>query len=1474
MDLEFHKLSHAQKRIVNIEKVYSDSSINNICGYALIEGEVNFSTLINSINIFIKENEALRILLFRREGEIFQTIMEYEPKNFEVFNFANEREMLSYFDNLAKIPFKSIFETELYSFGLFKLNNERSGYFVKLHHVISDGWSVNLLSNGIVDIYERLLQKNSSSTSNIKIKNRYLNYLKKETNYLNSKRFLKDKDFWSNSLNDFNPSIDNSQTLYETDAKRIEFILDSQMSSSIRTFIQSNGLNNSTFFISIIKLYYSLAFNNNKKIIGVPVFNRVDHELKETFGMLTSTVPILSKINENNSVINEMYEIQKALFKSYKHQKYPYNLIIKEFSSNNLNNLIDISVNVYNMDLKEEIDGKKIVNKPIFSGQQFYSKQVIVNKINENFVITVDYKSTDYNDFQIKTFVNLIKDLISKITFQPKKELTVKDLELKPLYKLESKQEDFDSNYSLLEIIEKNALLTPESIAIISENGNVSYDELASKVNAFANILLSRGIKQNSRVGLLMHNSTETIVSILAIMKIGAIFIPIDGNSPKERIRFIVKDAKVSLVIINDSKNGWLEMFTPIIHVNLMEINNSIYHKTESVSSKPDDIAYILYTSGSTGNPKGVLVHNKGLLNYIIWASKNYLNSPLDVFAFYSSISFDLTLTSIFAPLVSGSKVAIYSEETNKFILKKIIEDKTANIIKLTPSHLSLLLDMETSNSSLKTFIVGGEQLLTSLASDIYERFDHPNIYNEYGPTETVVGCMTFKFNPKTYVNNYAVPIGEPISNTTIHLLNENLEPTLPGEIGEIFVSGTGVSKGYLNLPEVTQKSFIKRNDKTLYKTGDLARFINGENLEYVGRKDNQVKINGHRIELDEISNNLLKHSNISEVALMQHPSQSIICAFIIGKNTLTNTEVSRYLSEKVPSYMIPRSIMLVDEIPLTHNGKVDKNKLLSLLEIDQFQINYQSENEISKILLSTVKEVLKLNEVTINDNFFLLGGDSIKAMQLTSKLRISGYLLDVRDVILTPLLYDLVHLIKINKKIPSNSSLQNGFIENSPMMDWFLSKEFKEKHYWNQSILIETMKSIELSEYKNAYNKLIKAHDSLRLNLDSQKMKMYFNNAFINGDPSEDGLIYFDYSGKSTEDNIEDIYSICNEIKSKMDVEKDLCFKILIFDFGEQKEKWILFTAHHLLVDGVSWRIILEDFERTLSDPDYNLISFKSDSIKEWNNKVNTVLQNKKSKKAETIDNTILKVEKESYVSTEMNNEKTSSKLDLRQTNSFLATTHLTANEVLLAAFVISLRDSTGKNDISFELETHGRDINGFDYDVSRTVGWFTNMFLAQFYLPKNTCYEKIIYSIKEQIRENYKNAFDNTLEYCMTNNITLANSPIRFNFLGDLDNTFDSKDFKISYRSLGRDKGLSNSLTTSIEFNLFVVNGLLNIEASYDSSKYDITSVLKFIEKFKEQINEIAEYSKMNQTLFTPSDFETVDISEEDLFELIDMN
>lgn len=551
------------------------------------------------------------------------------------------------------------------------------------------------------------------------------------------------------------------------------------------------------------------------------------------------------------------------------------------------------------------------------------------------------------------------------------------------------------------QLFEQQANLRPAEVAVSFQGHHLTYRELNGRANQLAHHLLRRGVKPDVLVGVCLDRCPDLIVALLAVWKAGGAYVPLDPTYPAERLSFMIGDAQPLLVLTQKARVPALGTGTD----RLICLDTEWSTVAQESSSNPpsmatsDDLAYVMYTSGSTGRPKGAMIAHRGLVNYLWWAIKTYPVEPGRPVPVHTSISFDLTVTSLYTTLLGGAKAELLPEDVGAQNLLAALQNGKRGLVKITPAHLELVgkqITPDQASGTASAFVIGGENLLAETLQLWRDHAPGTRLFNEYGPTETVVGCCVHEVQP-TDPRTGSVCIGRPIANTQLYVLDENMFPVAPGIAGELFIGGAGVGLGYLNRPDLTAERFVPDHfsgvsGARLYKSGDRARYRSDGTLEYLGRADDQVKIRGYRIELGEIEAVLAAAPGVQSCAVLareDEPGNKQLVGYVVARNNEVSSpgELQAFLEKNLPDYMVPTQFVLLDELPLTPNGKVDR-KALPVPAKANTGAGGPPRTETEKMVASIWTELLGVEGVGVEDDFFDLGGQSMTAVGLVARLR------------------------------------------------------------------------------------------------------------------------------------------------------------------------------------------------------------------------------------------------------------------------------------------------------------------------------------------------------------------------------------------------------------------------------------------------------------------------------------------------------
>lgn len=809
---------------------------------------------------------------------------------------------------------------------------------------------------------------------------------------------------------------------------------------------------------------------------------------------------------------------------------------------------------------------------------------------SKGLTLEIKYDTAKFSAASIVQIAKLYFDLLDKLILNKEKDISQLSLvdheeSFRLVHAFNNTVHESAGNETVISLFEKQAALHPQHIALKSGAQSFTYQQLNQLGDKIATYLQQKGLGHGDLVGILLEREQFLLPCILGVLKAGAAYVPVDTAYPFERLRSIVNDAEVKMLIARGEHASSLQQDLPGRIINLDEELEAIQNSEASlkpVRAGRDSLAYVIYTSGSTGTPKGVMISHGSLLNYSNWAAQQYTRGEKAGFALYTSISFDLTITSIFVPLITGNTVFSYQDDASGLLIEQVIAAGEAEVIKLTPAHLRIIRDSEhTTATTLKRLIVGGEQLQTQLALDIYEKFQgQVEIYNEYGPTEATVGCMIYQFNPADA--HAAVPIGHPIHNTQVYLLDNYLQPVPTGIQGELYISGDGVALGYLHQQALTAEKFIDNPfvaGKKMYRTGDVAVRLEDGNLLYQGRVDDQVKIRGYRIEPGEVENQLKMHRQVTEAAVIAQERQGdkYLAAYYTASQRLETEELQEFLASRLPAYMVPQYFIYLDSIPLTSNGKLNR-KALPDVDIQAGNNYVAPSTPQEKLLVEIWSDVLGIDNIGVTDDFFALGGDSIKSIQIASRAQNAGYEVSVVDIFECKTIQGLALQLQQQRGssgIPAIAAQSHYPLSAAQSRLWVLSQFEQSKTAFNQPSIYVFEGNLDRAALEYAFGKVIERHESLRTVFredESGEIRQYI----LAPEASGFRLAYHDLRQSPQKE------ALANElvreaIGKPFDLVKGPLLRAELFQVEDNK--WVTaYVTHHIISDGWSMNVLIND--------------------------------------------------------------------------------------------------------------------------------------------------------------------------------------------------------------------------------------------------------------------------------------------------------
>ena len=1190
---DVYELTNPQKNIWNMEFYYSGTNICNICASGLIKENININLLKKAINILVSKNDSFRIQLTLENSKPMQYLVDFKPFDIDVENISSMEDFKNLENSMVKEKF-TLLNSPLFKFKLALFPNGYAAVILNIHHIISDSWSLGITIKEIVKIYHSLINK----TEYISPTFSYIDFINSEENYVDSKKRLKDKEFWANYLSDFSnvvsiPSIHKKSNNLDNSRKasRLTYFIDKDIMLKINDYCKNHKLSVYSFFMSVISVFMANSTNTDDFAIGTPILNRTNFKEKNSTGMFISTIPFRTHVLPDISFSDFAIKNNINIMSIFRHQKYSYINIIEDVRKQNdsISNLYNISVSYQITKATPDINNYE--TNWFFTGTGIDELTISLYDINDTGTLRIDYDYliNKYTEEEITSWHLRILKIIFQVLSN--ESILIKDVEYITDDEKSQILNDFNNHTlkcpldsNIIKLFEEMVIKYPKETALIYKNKSYSYLELNNIVNRFARYLLSKGAKAKDIIGVYMNKSDWFIISILAIQKIGAAYLPMHPDYPIERVNYILEDSNSRLLISNGNLN-----IDDIDIINPSKINLNNFDDTNlNVNISSNDLCYVIYTSGSTGKPKGVMLTHKNLINFVYVFNDCFKNkfSSKDNCLSLTNISFDVSVAEIYTPLCFGATLVLYPENTltDIKILVNILEKENITFLYIPPNVLDDVYNfIKTSNKKfgVNKMLVGVEAIRNGTLNHFIELNKNIEIVNGYGPTEATI-CSTFY--PYKYNKNDAdtVPIGYPLKNNNIFILNflNNLQPI--GFPGEICITGTSVSKGYLNNLEKTREAFFtikSLSENLIYRTGDIGYWNEEGYLYFVGRNDSQIKYRGHRVELSEINNCIKDIENVSNsVTIFKeiHNVPAICCYISTSSPVITPDYIKNKLAELLPYYMIPNHIIILDKLPLTLNGKIDRK---NLPYIDVEPVKYIKPSTLTEIKLhSMLCNLLNVDKISIYDNFFELGLDSLLAIRLSLSIYYEFSInLSVSSLYKNNTIHKLATLI--DKHTTPDKDIYT--ISKTPNESSYPLSSAQKRIYYaskianSSSLLYNISGGIIINELLNPgtvesiFNKIVEKHSGFRT---------YFST--YNGEIRQFVLDKCKINVKFYDDGIilnSDIQSIADNFPKAFDLDFAPLLRVELHYINNSS--LILIDTHHIIMDGTSLNILISEF-------------------------------------------------------------------------------------------------------------------------------------------------------------------------------------------------------------------------------------------------------------------------------------------------------
>ena len=1558
-------LSFAQQRMWFLYQLESQSPFYNEGLQLRVEGVLNVEVLQQSINEIIRRHEILRTTFPAVDGKPLQVISPSLAMNIPVLDLQGleAAEIQQIVTKEARQPF-DLSNGPLLRVTLLRLGPESHILVLIMHHIITDGWSMGIFIQELSNLYQTFTVSSPLLLPELPIQ--YADFAVWQRQWLSEEIQKQQLNYWKQQLANAPPLLE-----LPTDKPRPpvqtfcgatqEFQIDQNLSKQIKIFSQQSG---ATLFHTLLAAFVVLMFRYSGQddiCIGSPIANRNRREVEPLIGFFVNTLVLRNQIKGNPSFNEFLSQVRQVATSAYTHQDVPFEQVVEALQperSLSYNPLFQVVFVLENF-LLDTLELPDVTLTPQFveRGTSQFDLTLAVWETKQGLIGSWEYNSDLFEPDTIARMTSHFQTLLAAIIANPHQSIGELPLLSQPerhqlLVEWNDTYTPYPKSKCIHQLFEEQVEKTPNAVAVVYEDESLTYQQLNLRANQLAQYLQTLGVKPEVLVGICIERSPLMVVGLLGILKAGGAYVPLDPAYPQERLAFMLADAQVSVLLTQESLVTTLPPHRArVVCLDSATFSTIAENLPHTVTT--DNLAYVIYTSGSTGRPKGVQIEHRGLLNLVFWHQQAFAVSSLDRVTQVAGVAFDACGWEIWPYLTAGASIhfpddetRLYPEQLRDWLLSKAI---TISFLP-TPMAEKILSLNWPANAALRTLLTGGDQLHQ------YPSTSHPfQVVNNYGPTENTV-VATSGTVPKRQQTYLPPGIGRAIANTQVYVLDSLLQPVPIGVTGELYISGESLARGYLHRPDLTAERFIhnpfKRsrgatavltvsveeqvawqgaggkgetedqsttNCDRLYKTGDLVRYQVDGNIEFLGRIDNQVKIRGFRIELSEIEATLTQHPQVRDAVVIARediPGVKNLAAYIIPELTQpTSNELRLFLKSKLPSYMVPASFTVLEVLPITPNGKVDRRALpVPEFESDESTGFVSPHTHTEEILAKIWRDVLVLKQVGIHDNFFELGGDSIISMQIIAKANQAGLKLTPKQLFQHQTIAELATVAGIINSVQSEQGLVTGVVPLTPIMHWFFEQNLPELHHFNQSFLLEVPVNLQPELLEQALQKLLSHHDALRLRFVQQDglWQQY------NSDASDVSLGIADLSYLPPAEQLKAIEAKADETQRTLNLTDGPLMRVVLFNLGNSPGR-LLIVIHHLAVDGISWRILLEDLSEAYKQLEVGKsiqLPAKTTSFKDWAIRLQDYARSQElhSQLDYWLDSMRFPIAPLplDYAAVAQDNTVASSQivsvyLSAEQTRALLQDVpkayNTQINDVLLTGLVQTFTRWTGSYSLLIDLEGHGREDLFEDVDLSRTVGWFTSIFPVLLQLEDSNDPGEVLKSVKEQLRRipnrgigygiwrylsidesdsvrgasrreallrsrsvSQRSAVRNQLQ-------AFPKAEVSFNYLGQFDQTqLATLGWKFAHESSGSIHSPKGQRRHLLTVNGLVVEGRLKLEWQYSEHFHSWVTVENLANEYIEALETIIAHCLSPEAGgYTPSDFPEVEFSQEALDELL---
>ena len=1494
-------LSYSQQRMWFLWQMEPDSPAYNVGGMARLRGVLDVGRFEAALQALIMRHETLRTTFPSVDGVACQKVSAQTTvrMGWQDFCALDELQRQQRLQQLADVEAHTPFNLEtgpLLRACVVKAGEQEHYLVLTLHHIVTEGWAMDIFARELSALYEAFIDERDSPLPALPVQ--YLDYSVWQRRWMEAGERQRQLDYWTAQLGNEHPLLElpGDRPRPPVQSHRGElyrFDLSDELAARVRAFNAQQGL---TLFMTMTATLAVLLYRYSGQTdlrIGAPVANRIRPESEGLIGAFLNTQVLRCQLTGQMQVSELFEQVRHTVIEGQSHQDLPFDHLVEALQpprSAAYNPLFQVMCNVQRWEFQQsrQLAGMTVEYLANDARATKFDLNLEVTDLDHRLGCCLTYSTDLFDEPRIARMAAHWCNLLEALIADPGQRLS----EL-PLLSADEQRALQDSlgvekgahrlDQCIHQLFSQQASQRPDAPALTFAGVTLTYAQLDERANRLAWMLRERGVGPQVRVGLALPRSLEMVIGLLAILKAGGAYVPLDPEYPLDRLHYMIEDSGIGLLLSDAALFEALGELPATVACWCLEDDSPVLvnYPAEALPfvSLAQHQAYLIYTSGSTGKPKGVVVSHGEIAMHCQAVIERFDMRPDDCELHFYSINFDAATERLLVPLLCGARVVLRAQgQWDAEEICALIRTHRINVLGFTPSYGSQLaqwLATQQQTLPVRMCITGGEALTGEHLHRIRAAFMPQLFFNAYGPTETVVMPLASLAPEQLEEGAGSVPIGSIVGERVAYILDADLALVPQGASGELYIGGAGLAQGYHQRPGMTAERFVADpfaiEGGRLYRTGDLVRQRADGLVEYLGRIDHQVKIRGFRIELGEIETRLLEHEAVREavVLALDAPSGKQLVAYLVSdaEHAALRDALKAHLKAQLPDYMVPAHLIVLQSMPLTANGKLDRRALPEPDPEANRQAYVAPRSELEHSLAAIWCAVLNVEQVGLDDNFFELGGDSILSIQVVSRARQAGIHFSPRDLFQHQTVQSLAAVATRSERVIAEQGLLTGPSGLTPIQHWFFDTDIPARQHWNQALVLKPLQLLDAHRLEQALLAVLEHHDALRLSFTPRGAQWHAEHLGV----PEGGVLL-----QAQVRDMQACTALFTDTQRSLDLAQGPLLRALLVD-GPQGQQRLLIAIHHLVVDGVSWRVLLEDLQnvyRQLSEGQSVSLPAKTSALRDWAARLQAYAHSESLREELSLwqaqlagPAVALPVQRPQGARRNSDAETVSVRLDAERTRQLLqqapSAYRTQVNDLLLTALARVLCRWSGQASALIQLEGHGRETLFDDIDLTRSVGWFTSAYPLR--LTPQAEQGDSIKAIKEQLRGvPHKGLGYGVLRYladdlCKQSMAALPSAQITFNYLGQFDQSFGADAL---FHPLEETAGLAHDpdapLPNELSIDSQVYGGELVLRWTFSRERHDQQVIRDLAEAYLAELHSLIAHCLQDDAGgLTPSDF-----------------